>query len=85
VAASGSIRSTLGPWPAYKEILQNVIAIGGGQLLLADRALKHLVACAGVRLHPNDLVTRLAMRASKFSGNVASHSSKFYHLIPSVS
>ena len=60
-------------WRAYKEILQNVIVLGGGQLLPADPAIQHPMGCARLRFHPNDFVTRLAARAREVLGMVAAH------------
>jgi len=69
MAASGSTGSTLGPWPAYKEILQDVIALGWSQFVLADRTLKHPVGRSDLGLHTDDLVACLAMRAGEGAGS----------------
>ena len=72
-AASDPTGSTLGPWPAHKEILQDVIALGWSQFVLADRTLKHPVGRSGLALHTDDLVACLAVRAGECAGVVAIH------------
>jgi len=59
--------------PTHKKILQYLAAIGRGQVGMANSAMNGPVCFARLRLHPNDLIARLTIRAAELFMGMLGH------------
>ena len=72
------LRAALASRAAYQKIFENVVVLGWGQWLVADRALERAVNDTRLRPHPNDLITCLTTRACKIARMIALHALTMY-------